>query len=400
MENTPGLNGLSTGDEFVALTQYSRAFDPFRVMGISTKELLHSRVIAAFLNANEPHGWGSTFRDDYLASLVNCRQAGAAQPIDASILLKAAGVRAKVSRELANIDILMDFPEVRLVIAIENKIRAIDQPEQLARYQESLCQLFPHYEHRAIVYLTPTGRDSPTANLDCLRVPVYYQSYAMLAAMLTRCRAQASPPAGKFLDQFISHIERNMTDSSQIKDLCWDVFEHNEEAYEHLASHLFYCRRRKHTTRFEALEKEVRHSIQFNEWASEIQTRILETSKGDNPCLDLDIRLTSWPNGVWVKLYKHSWLGVFPYFLGQDSEQVSQRLPQFCAPSRDVPDWSGHLYASLEFQLKTDRAVNEEGNRATDSDYNAALARVYKCIVEINDALNSAPSLPAILSIV
>lgn len=399
MEVTPRLNKLSACDEFVALTQYTRTFEPFRVMGVSTKELLHSRVIAAFLNANEPHGLGSTFRDDYLASLMNCRQVGAAQPIDPSILLDAVGARAKVARELADIDILLDFPDLRLVIAIENKIHALDQPKQLERYQESLCHLFPHYEHRAIVYLTPTGRDSPTANLKCSRVPIYYQSYAMVAALLRRCRLLASPPAGEFLDQFISHIERTMTDSSEIKELCWGVFEKSEEAYEHLAKHLFYCRRRKYTMRFAALELEVRQGSQFNEWAREIQTRIVETSKGDNPCFDLDVRLKSWPDGVWVKLYKHSWLGVFPYFLEQDSEIVSLRLAQFCTPFRDVPDWGGHKFASFRFQLKADRAVNEDGNHATDSDYNAALTRLRECIVEINDALNAAPPSPAELPI-
>ncbi|MEB2514767.1 PD-(D/E)XK nuclease family protein [Pseudomonas sp. YuFO20] len=399
MEVTPQLNELFACDEFLALTQYTRAFDPFRVMGVSTKELLHSRVIAAFLSANEPHGLGSTFRDEYVASLMNCRQVGAARPINATILVNAVGAHAKVARELAGIDILLDFPDLRLVLAIENKIHAIDQPKQLKRYQESLCELFPYYEHRAIVYLTPTGRDSPTANLDCSRVPIYYQSYAMIAALLRGCRPLASPPAGVFIDQFTSHIERSMTDSSEIKALCWGVFEKSEEAYEHMAKHLFYCRQRKFATRFTALELEIRQGSQFKEWGNEIQTRIVEASKGDNPYFDLDVRLKSWPDGVWVKLYKHNWLGVFPFFLAQDSEMVSQRLEQFCTPSRDVPDWIGHKYASLRFQLKTDRAVSENGNRAADSDYNAALTRVRECIVEINDALNATHSLPAELSI-
>jgi hypothetical protein len=399
MEVSQRLDELSACDEFVALTQYTRTFDAFRVMGVSTKELLHSRVIAAFLNANEPHGLGSTFRNDYLASLMNCRRVGAAQPLEPTILANAVSARAKVARELADIDIVLDFPDLRLVIAIENKIHALDQPKQLERYQKSLCDLFPHYEHRAIVYLTPTGRDSPTANLDCSRVPIYYQSYAMVAALLRRCRALASRPAGEFLDQFISHIERTMTDNSEINNLCWGVFEQNEEAYEHLAKHLIYCRRRKSATRFAALELEVRQGSQFNEWASEIQTRIGETIKGDNPCFDLDVRLKSWPDGVWVKLYKHSWLGVFPYFLAQDRELVSLRLVQFCTPPRDVPDWGGHQFASYRFQLKADRAVNEDGNRATDSDYNAALTRVRECIVEINDALTAASSSTAELPI-
>lgn len=388
MDVTPHFDELTACDQFLALTRYTRVFEPFKAMGVSTKELLHSRVIAVFLSADEPHGLGSKFRDDYLAALKNCRQVGAAQPIDAAVLFGAAGARAKVVRELADIDILLDFPDLRLVIGIENKIHAPDQDKQVARYQASLCELFPHYQHRAMVYLTPTGRDSPTANLECQRVPVYYQSYAMVSDLLKRSRPLANLPAGQFLDQFVTHVERTMIDSTELKSLCWGVFEKNEEAYEHLAEHLFYCRQRKYKERFDALEQEVKKSGQFSEWVSEIQTQIIQGRKGDNPLFSLDVRLKSWPDGVWVKLYKHDWLGAFPYFLEKDIEMISQRLGQFCRPARDIPNWAGYKFASLQFQVKEDRAINVEGNRATDSDYNTALTRVRELILEINDALN------------
>lgn len=392
MQITNPVEALRTSNAFLALTGYTRKFDPFKVMGVSTKELLHSRILAAFFDAGEPHGLGSIFRDSYLAALTGCRQVGAASPIAVDVLQNAAGARARVVRELANIDVLLDFPERRLVIAIENKIHALDQPEQVARYQKALCELFPHYQHRAIVYLTPSGRDSPTADLECPHVPVYYQSYLMVGDLLKQCSARACPPARQFIDQFVSHIERTMTDSSEIKDLCWNVFEQNEDAYERMAQHLFYCRSRKYATRFAALRLGIIEGIQFSEWAGNIQTRSFETSKGDNPHISLDVRLEGWPEGVWVKVYKHNWLGVFPYFLAKDIEQVSKCLPQFCTPAREVPAWPGYCFASARFQGKTERAVNEDGNRATDADYNAVLTRVRECIVELNAALDPALS--------
>lgn len=394
MDLTPRIEALPACDSFLALTRYTRVFDPFKVMGVSTKELLHSRVIATFLNAEEPHGLGSKFRDEYLASLKVCRRVGEAAPLEEAVILNAAGARAKVIRERADIDILIDFPSLRLVIAIENKIHASDQREQLTRYQQSLCDLFPHYEHRAIVYLTPEGRDSPTANVDCQRVPIYYQSYAQIAELLTRSRPLTTPSAGAFLDQFIRHIERTMTDSSDIQELCWGVFEQNEDAFEHLAKHLIYCRERKYRERFTALKQEVDTGSQFSEWRGEIEALVSSKFKGDNPLFDLDVRLNSWPAGVWVKLYKHTWLGVFPYFLDKDGETVALHLQRFCSPSRDVPNWPGHKFASVRFQDREDRAVNLQGNRATDSDYNAALTQVRECIVEINEALAAAFALP------
>lgn len=387
----PALAAMPFSKEFIALAQHTKMFDPFRVMGISTKELLHSRILATFLSAHEPHGLGSIFRDDYMASLANCRCVGAAQPVATGVLESTAGAKAKVRRELANIDVLLDFPDLRLVVAIENKIHALDQPAQVARYQKSLCDLFPNYEHRAIVYLTPAGRDSPTANLACTRVPIYYQSYKMVSDAFRRCQPLANPLAGQFIDQFLRHVDRTMTDSSEIQDLCWNIFEQNEEAYERMARHLYYCRRRKYVTRFAALAESIRQSAQFSEWADSLQIQIqiqpVEEGKGDNPYVSLDVRLDFWPEGVWVKVYKHKWLGVFPYFISSNIHAVSMRLMRFCSPAREVPDWDGHCYASERFQSKNERAINEDGNGATEADYNNTLTEIHKCIVEINAAL-------------
>lgn len=72
---------------------------------------------------------------------------------------------------------------------------------------------------------------------------------------------------------------------------------------------------------------------------------------------------------------------------------------QFCTPSRDVPDWVGHKFASLRFQDKKDQAVNVHGDRSTDFDYDTALSRVRECIVEINYALDAALASPGELSL-
>lgn len=155
-----------------------------------------------------------------------------------------------------------------------------------------------------------------------------------------------------------------MTDSSEIKELCWGVFEQNEEAYERMAAHLFYCRQRKYKERFLALEREVLSGAQFSDWAGQLETRIVTGSKGDNPHVFLDIRRLSWPEGLWVKAYKHTWLAVFPYCMAKDIEAVSARLGTFCAPAVEVPAWPGHWFASRRFHEKSERAVNEKGNSA------------------------------------
>jgi hypothetical protein len=65
---------------------------------------------------------------------------------------------AVVYRERDNIDILVELPTLKLVVAIENKIDAKVGDRQLERYREYLRSAFPHYR-RLLVLLTPDGAD-------------------------------------------------------------------------------------------------------------------------------------------------------------------------------------------------------------------------------------------------
>lgn len=383
------LEALPRTDEFTALAGYTNSFDLFKVMSVSTKELVHSNIIAALLNDQQPHGLNCAFRDAYVESLSDCRCVGSSVPLQA--LTSTAKARAKVARELAHIDILLDFPAQRVVIAIENKIWAKDQPNQVANYQQALCELYPHYPFRALVYLTPTGRDSPTINLES-NVPVYYQSYGQLAVLLRQYQKYASQAASYFIGEFITHVEKTMSGNSELKELCWNIFEKNEEAYEHLVNNYQYCLTRKLDQRFAELQQSLTDSNcnLFAEWSELMETQL--TRNGTKHHYDLDVRLHTWPTGVWVKIYKHSWFGVFPYFLESSRESLAKQLPEFTTAMREVPDWSGHYFASAGFLVREDRRVYEEGDRATET--NQALSIVRECIIEINHALAGISELP------
>ncbi len=382
MDSGTQLATLTTSEEFLALTQYVKRFDLFKVMGVSTKELVHSNIIAALLNEHESHGLGAELRDAYVASLSTCRCS--TSPVPPHILESTVGQRAKISRELAQIDIVLDFHDLRLVVAIENKIWAKDQQDQIRRYQKTLRELYPHHTHHALVYLTPTGRDSPTIDKDS-SLPVYYQSYGQLAELLRQHQSRANPAASSFIEQMVSHIEKTMTGNSDLRKLCLNIFLQNQDAYHHLFENYEYCLRQKLDEQFETLAVDLQKSPLFQEWSGQIETRI--TRHAEKRYYDLDIRLNSWPDGVWVKIYKHKWLGVFPFFQITDSHRLSDRLAVFTAQPRLVPDWTDLCFASSQYSVKTDRCICENGDKATDMHLNQALNKVRGCIREINAAL-------------
>ncbi|AZF32258.1 hypothetical protein C4J89_2783 [Pseudomonas sp. R4-35-07] len=387
MDTFSQLNALRTSSGFASLSRYTRAFDLFRVMGVSSKELVHSNILAALMDEHDAHGMGALFRDAYVVSLGQLPCIGT--PLSQQVRESTAGAKAKIARELAHIDILLDFPCLRLVIAVENKIWAADQHNQVASYQEALCELYPHYESRALVYLTPTGRESPTVDVHS-SVPVYYQSYGELAALLHQYQPMATQAAGYFIDQFITHIEKTMSGNTELSCLCWEVFQKNEEAYAHLVKHYEYCKTRKMTELFNRLRERLASDRLFEHFEGEMETMF--SSNPDKQKYDLDIRLRSWPEGVGVKIYKHSWFGVFPFFRAKDLEALIPRLPSFTKPAHAVPDWKDLYFASTRFLIKEDRCVLEQGDKLTEAYLDDALTRVHDCIIEISVTLEKSCS--------
>ncbi|QXI09178.1 PD-(D/E)XK nuclease family protein [Pseudomonas zeae] len=384
MEASAQLAALHTGAAFISLGRYTKTFDMFKVMGVSSKELVHSNILAALLCEEETHGMGSLFRDAYVYSLAHMPCSGKALTLE--VLDRARGARANIARELAHIDILLDYPDLRLVIAIENKIWAADRKNQVARYQKTLSDLYPHYAYKALVYLTPKGRGSPTQDPES-SVPVYNQSYGQLARLLRQQQIHATATASYFIDQFTSHVEKTMSGNSELNELCWNVFQESEDAYAHLVDHYQYCKTRKLTELFARLRERLATDCLFEPFKSEMVVKF--ASNPDKQKYDLDIRLRSWPEGVWVKVYKHTWFGVFPFFRADDLEHLISRLPSFTQPAYAVHDWEGLYFASTRFFIKKQRCVLEEGDRVTDAHIDEVLTRVNDCVVEINGVLNS-----------
>lgn len=374
---------LATSDEFKALTQYTNAFDMFRVMGISHKELVHSNILAALFNSNVPHGMDTRFRDAYLSSLSDCVCIG--EPLTAELLSSTRGMPAKVARELEHIDVLLDFPTLRLVVAIENKIWAVDQADQVARYQQALCDLYPHYTHRVLVYLTPKGRTSPTLDKNSA-VPVYLQSYGQLAALLRQQQPCAAPSAAHFMGELATHMEKTMSGNSEIRELCWNVFDQHETAYRQMVKNLEYCVTRKLEGLFDSLEKSLPCDPLFSQWAGQIETR--QRRKHEENWFALDIRLAHWPAGVWVKIFKHNMFGVFPYFRSADLDALKVHLPAFTLAPKAIAGWNDHYAASSGFASIEDRRVLGKGDEVTEADVRHALAMARGCVVDIESELS------------
>jgi len=371
---------------FSEVDSYSSKFDLFKMMGVRSKELVHSNIIACLLNPSYPHGLNYSFLNAFTKGVVGLKlMNGEAIPL--SRLISATDDDIRVFRELENIDLIIEYSGSQLVLAIENKVWATEQKNQIARYQATLQARYPNYI-TALIFLTPDARTPETVDMNS-KVPVYCMSYEQLAQLLKQVKNQANDAALHFINQLIDHIGGYMSGSSEIKELCWQLFNKHEDAYSSMVKSHAYCLERKVTEIFAEIESRIRNDSMFSKWADNLELKANnQRSKKHVITCDLDIRLKHWPEGLWVKIYKHGWFAVFPFVASQKLalvESVSKRLGVY--PNKKAKAWDDKYYVSSNSNLDSERKILSNGNSISREHINVALSKLSVHIDEIESAL-------------
>ena len=380
------IERLFFSDSFSGINSYSSEFDLFKMMGVRSKELVHSNIIACLLNPSYSHGLNHLFLNAFTKGISGLEVINS-MPIPLSTLISATNNNVRVSRELENIDLVIEYPEAKMVIAIENKIRAGEQPQQIERYQATLKSRYSGYA-KALIYLTQSGKKPETLDINS-EVPVYCMSYEQLTKTLSSVKSRASKSALFFIEQFISHVEQYMSGSNEIRDLCWELFQKHEDAYMNMVKSHTYCLSKKMKEIFSEIENKVKHDSMFSDYSNNIEVNVsyLEDKKNIIKC-DLNLRIKSWPDGLWVKVYKHGWFGVFPFVSKVNLPNVidlSKNLSNH--PNAKIKWWDDKYYVSSNTNLDSERKILSSGNELSKDHVNIALNKVLAHILEINDAL-------------
>jgi PD-(D/E)XK nuclease superfamily len=126
-----------------------------RLVGATRSEQRHSNFLAYVLSPNRPHGLHTRPLAAVLRAILTSLPR-TKRPIMTLELIAGELDDAIIYRERDNIDILIELPNLKLVVAIENKVDAGEADGQLERYAERLKSAFPDYR-RLLVFLTPAG---------------------------------------------------------------------------------------------------------------------------------------------------------------------------------------------------------------------------------------------------
>jgi len=137
--------------------------------------------------------------------------------------------------------------------------------------------------------------------------------------------------------------------------------------------------------KFGDIEQTILSGETFNQWRGsfEVKKTYIKKENADIKC-DLDIRLVNWPEGVYVKVYKHKALAVLPYV--KDEAVVREHLKVEPIPCKF---WRDSFYFSHADDLDEGRYVLRDGNLMTELESEECLAMLKRFIVEIEEIMQA-----------
>lgn len=172
-------------------------FNIFKLCGVNHYENTHSAIITEFLNPKGSHGLKSKLLECFIEYLDNKFTINDFNP-QKSVIYK------EFSTQEGRIDILIKDNHNRLII-IENKIYAIDQVEQLKRYERFARNNTNEYQ---IFYLSLWGENASQQSSEGVTyLPISYKND--IINWLEKCIGIASrfPVVRETIIQYINHLK-------------------------------------------------------------------------------------------------------------------------------------------------------------------------------------------------
>jgi hypothetical protein len=136
-------------------------FNMFHLLGIARSEVnTHSALLANLLDPEGDHAQQHLFLRKFLQV---CQSKFPKMPMPPGEIVSGKWVveKEKVTPQ-GNLDLVISCPKLQYLLVIENKVDAIEQEKQLARYAQWMQGRSTRYTHQALAYLTPEGRASWT----------------------------------------------------------------------------------------------------------------------------------------------------------------------------------------------------------------------------------------------
>ena len=221
---------LVGNSELEELSAKLNEFNILQVLRIEQAEIRHSNVLAWLLNPRESHGLLDAFVRRFISTLLLDNEQADFGLSPAKVeLMNFSDV--EVRREWSNIDLLIYSKENRLVLLIENKIRARESKGQLVKYKEHVRKAFPDVDVIIPVILTLDGDDPSAAAQESYYIPWSYVAlYKAAAKVAEQNRSRIPEDAQTFLRHYLNILRRETMQDKELEDLCKSIYRKHKGA--------------------------------------------------------------------------------------------------------------------------------------------------------------------------
>ena len=169
----------------------------FQICGVDHYEIMHSAIIASFLNPKGNHGQ----KDKYLKAFISIVDD------ETGIETSSCSVYTEYVTNEGRIDILIEDKKGKAII-IENKVYAADQWEQLKRYDEFSKGKYGDGNY-AIYYLTLNKHDASKDSGDGIKyIRISYKEHILKWIEDCTKESATTPLIRETLIQYRNHIKQ------------------------------------------------------------------------------------------------------------------------------------------------------------------------------------------------
>jgi len=227
---------VTSNSDLEQLEALLAGFNIFDAIGMKYQEIRHSRTLAFLLNPQNDHGLGQHFLKRVLKEIA-LEQQNMISVVDIDV---ANFSDAEARCEWNSIDILIICPVAKVIVAIENKLRANEHGDQLTRYKKTIDE-HPDWAgyQRIYAFLTVDGHE-PVRSADndhwCSI------SYKVIFDELQRSHTNLKSKLGADQDVLIRHyldlLGRSILEDSDVAELARKIYAAHKEALDIIFEHM------------------------------------------------------------------------------------------------------------------------------------------------------------------
>lgn len=211
MYNT-NLTNLLKDENLFKLESMLEEFNLFEILGIQTREEIHSNFLAWILNPSENHGLGDKILKEFLkrAEVTNILDIECENYSD--IIVEKEIMIDDNSR----LDILLYNTDKTFMCVIENKIKAQEGIKQLKRYRNTISEKYVEYKNKYFIFLTPDGREAKTDDASHWNCIGYDEIEYLLKIIISSYSDRLPSHIMSFIRQYYAILQRQITGSNKI----------------------------------------------------------------------------------------------------------------------------------------------------------------------------------------